>query len=77
MVNGILKYKHVSYIILSVSMITQISSDVSKIPSHSLIQLLFTGSNFSIGPEPLSVWGFGHTDSINLAILPTTVMNLN
>ena len=52
---------------------------VSKMLSRSFIQL-FTDSNCSISPGqivPLSVWQiYGHTDSINLGILPTSDMNL-
>lgn len=52
---------------------------VSKMLSWSFTQL-FTDSNCSISPGqivPLSVWWiYGHIDSINLAILPNSDMNL-
>lgn len=52
---------------------------VPKILSYLLIQLLFTGSSYSISLEPLIVCLciYGHIGNINLNILTTSDMNLN
>lgn len=52
---------------------------VPRILSHSLIQLLFTGSSYLFSLEPFIVCLciYGHTGNINLDILPNSDMNLN